>query len=397
VKAAIFDRHGPAREVLRVTEIDRPEPGPGQVRVRVRVSGVNPTDWKSRSGATPRPMDGFQIPHHDGAGEIDAVGPGVPPARVGQRVWVWLAAAGQRWGTAAQWTVVPQEQAVPLPDGASLDIGASLGVPALTAYRCLFTDGRVHSKNVLVAGGAGAVGHFAIELAKHDGGRVLATVSGPEKAALAGKAGADQVVNYRDSDAVDQVRSFAERFERVVEVALGANLSLDLAVADHQTVVVTYAAEPNDPALPVRACMTANVRRARRGCADRTAGAQVPARRDRSRARGRRGGCRRQDTHRHPLTAPPPTAPDLPHLWAIGDAVARLSICTIKLLQDSSVTVLGGGRVTRGGWGQILAGGLRRAGSEGCRKLPGGGAACGCPRPSPGGTPRLESQPDVGG
>ncbi|HKB30509.1 MAG TPA: zinc-binding dehydrogenase, partial [Streptosporangiaceae bacterium] len=197
-----------------MTEIDRPEPGPGQVRVRVRVSGVNPTDWKSRSGATPRPMDGFQIPHHDGAGEIDAVGPGVPPARVGQRVWVWLAAAGQRWGTAAQWTVVPQEQAVPLPDGASLDIGASLGVPALTAYRCLFTDGRVHSKNVLVAGGAGAVGHFAIELAKHDGGRVLATVSGPEKAALAGKAGADQVVNYRDSDAVDQVRSFAERFER---------------------------------------------------------------------------------------------------------------------------------------------------------------------------------------
>jgi NADPH2:quinone reductase len=259
VRAAIYDRTGPARDVLRVTEIDRPEPGPGQVRVRLRVSGVNPTDWKSRSGATPRPISGFQIPHHDGAGEIDAVGSGVDPGRVGQRVWVMMAAAGQPWGTAAQWTVGPAGQAVPLPGGASLDLGASLGVPAVTAHRCLFADGPVEGKNVLVAGGAGAVGHFAIELAKHSGARVLSTVSGPEKAALASKAGADQVVNYRDSDAVGQVRSFAERFDRVVEVALGANLALDLAVAGPETVIVTYASEATDPTLPVRACMTANV------------------------------------------------------------------------------------------------------------------------------------------
>ncbi len=273
MKAATYDRPGPAREVLRVTEINRPEPGPGQVRVRLRVSGVNPTDWKTRSGATARPVEGFQIPHHDGAGEIDAVGSGVDPGRVGQRVWVWLAAFGQRWGTAAQWTVVHGDQAVPLPDSASLDLGASLGVPAMTAYRCLFTDGPAPSKdrpepsndgpeprsNVLVAGGAGAVGHFAIELAKHSGARVLATVSGPEKAALAGKAGADRVVNYRDADAAGQVRSFAERFDRVVEVALGANLHLDLAVAGPGTVIVTYAAEATDPTLPLRACMTANV------------------------------------------------------------------------------------------------------------------------------------------
>ncbi len=259
MKAAIYDRPGSAREVLRVTDADRPEPGAGQVRVRLRVSGVNPTDWKTRSGGTPRPIDGFQIPHHDGAGEIDAVGPGVDHERIGQRVWIWMAAFGQPWGTAAQWTVVPAEQAMPLPDGTSLDLGASLGVPAMTAYRCLVTDGPVHRKNVLVAGGAGTVGHFAIELAKHAGARVLATVSGPEKAALASKAGADMVVNYRDNDAVGQVRSFAERFDRVVEVSLGANLSLDLAVAGPETVIVTYAAEASDPALPVRACMTANV------------------------------------------------------------------------------------------------------------------------------------------
>jgi NADPH2:quinone reductase len=257
VQAAIYDRPGAARDVLRMAEVDRPEPGPGEVRVRLRVSGVNPTDWKARSGATPRPLDGFQIPHHDGAGEIDAVGGGVDSARIGQRVWVWFAAL-RRWGTAAQWTVVPDSQAVALPDGASLDLGASLGVPAMTAHRCLFADGPVLRKTVLVAGGAGAVGHFAIELAKHAGARVLATVSGPQKAALAAKAGADRVVNYRDGDAAAQVSSFASRFDRIVEVALGANLALDLAVAGPGTVIVTYAAEPTDPVLPVRACMTAN-------------------------------------------------------------------------------------------------------------------------------------------
>jgi len=245
--------------VLRVEDVDRPEPGPGEVRVRVHVSGVNPTDCKGRSGATPRPIDGFQIPHHDGAGVIDAVGAGVRPGRVGQRVWVWFAAAGQRWGTAAEWTVVPERRAVPLPDGASLELGASLGVPAMTAHRCLFADGPVTGEAVLVAGGAGAVGHFAIELGKQAGARVVTTVSGPQKAELAAKAGADLVVNYREPDAADQIRSFAHPVSRVTEVALGANLALDLAVSGPDTVIVTYAAEPQDPALPVRACMTANV------------------------------------------------------------------------------------------------------------------------------------------
>src|SRR5690348_16906513 len=106
MRAALFDRHGAAREVLRVEDLERPEPGPGEMRVKVELSGINPTDWKSRSGATPRPMDGFQIPHHDGAGVIDAVGVGVDPGRIGQRVWLWQAAHGRRWGTAAEWTVV---------------------------------------------------------------------------------------------------------------------------------------------------------------------------------------------------------------------------------------------------------------------------------------------------
>jgi NADPH2:quinone reductase len=258
VKAALYDRYGPA-SILRVEELERPEPGPGEVRVRVQVSAVNPTDWKSRSGATPRPIDGFQIPHQDGAGVIDAVGDDVDPGRVGQRVWLWLAAAGRRWGTAAEWTVVPEQQAVPLPDGASFELGASIGVPAMTAHYCLFSDGPLSGKTVLVAGGAGAVGHYAIELATWGGAQVVTTVSSPEKAELARQAGAAHVVNYRDPGAADQIKAVAPRVDRVIEVALGANLALDLAVTGPGSVIVTYAAEPQDPVLPVRACMNANI------------------------------------------------------------------------------------------------------------------------------------------
>jgi NADPH:quinone reductase len=261
MRAALYDRYGPASEVLRVDDVETPEPGPGQVRVRIEASGINPTDWKSRSGATPRPIDGFQIPHHDGAGVIDAVGDGVDPARVGQRVWLWLAAAGSPWGTAAEWSVVPGEKAVPLPGSASAELGASLGVPAMTAHRCLFADGPIGGKTVLVAGGAGAVGHYAIELAKWAGARVVTTVSGPRKAELAAKAGADLVVNYREPGAEDEIRAFTADagVDRVVEVALGANLKLDLAVTANGAGIACYAAEPDDPALPVRACMTANL------------------------------------------------------------------------------------------------------------------------------------------
>ncbi len=259
MKAALYRTTGAAADVLAVEEVDRPEPGHGEVLVRIYASGINPTDYKARIGLTPRPIDGFQIPHHDGAGVIEAVGDGVDPARIGQRVWVWLAASGRRWGTAAEWTVVPERQAVPLPDNASFELGASLGVPAMTAHYCLFADGPIAGKTVLVAGGAGAVGHFAIQLTERAGARVIATVSGPEKAALAEQAGADLVVNYRDADAAARIRDFTPAVDRVVEVALGANLQLDLAVSHAGTVIVTYAAEPSDPVLPVRACMTANI------------------------------------------------------------------------------------------------------------------------------------------
>lgn len=260
MRAATYDRVGPAGEVLRVGDIERPEPGPGQVRVRLAVSGINPTDVKARGGSVPRPIDGFQIPHQDGAGHIDAVGAGVDPGRVGQPVWLWFAAAGSRFGTAAEWTVVPERQAVPLPPNASLELGAGLGVPAVTAAHCLFADGPLDGAAVLVAGGAGAVGHFAVELASRAGARVVSTVSKPWQADLARAAGAHHVVDYTDPDAAEQIRSFLTTgVDRVIEVAIGANLPLDLAVAGPAATIVSYAAAGADPALPVRACMTANV------------------------------------------------------------------------------------------------------------------------------------------
>ena len=258
MRAAVYESIGSASDVLRVEDVEQPSPGPGEVRVRIAFSGVNPTDWKSRSGVTARPIDGFQIPHQDGAGTIDAVGEGVDASRVGERVWVWLAAAGRKWGTAAEWSVVPAVHAVPLPDSASLELGASLGVPAMTAHRCLFADGSISGQTVLVAGGAGAVGHFAIELARRGGARVVTTVSSDEKAALASAAGADLVVNYRSPDAVSAIESFGP-VDRVVEVSLGANVDLDLAVLRPGGSIVCYAATGDDPTLPVRPCMNANL------------------------------------------------------------------------------------------------------------------------------------------
>ncbi len=257
--AAIYENSG-GSSVLRVHEVPTPDPGPEEVRVRVAVSGVNPTDWKTRKRAAP-PQGTFQIPNQDGAGTIDAVGAGVSPDRIGERVWVLLA-AHSRYGTAAEYTIVPADHAIPLPDHASFELGASLGVPALTASYCLNADGPLASQTVLVSGGAGAVGHAAIELARfEDAGHVIATVSGPEKAELARAAGANTVVNYRDHDVVDQIRAAVPYgIDQFVEVALDHNLELDIAVAAPHAVITSYAATEESVAhVPVRQLMGPNL------------------------------------------------------------------------------------------------------------------------------------------
>lgn len=242
MRAALYRRTGKARDVLVVEDVEPPETGRGDVRVRVAVSAVNPTDWKARSRSGTLGDLPFQVPGQDGAGVIEAVGADVDPARVGQRVWLYFAAWRRQWGTAAELCVLPAEQAVPLPDGAGLDLGASMGIPALTAHRCLFADGPLDGRTVLVAGGAGAVGHYAIELARWRGARVITTVSSDEKAELARAAGAHAVVNYREEDAAARIRAEApDGVDRIVEVALDRNLALDKEVAGDNAAIAAYA------------------------------------------------------------------------------------------------------------------------------------------------------------
>ncbi len=260
-------------DVLQLVEFPTPEPGPDEVRVRVVVSGVNPTDWKSRRGSAPGQALAFPevVPNQDGAGVVEALGEGVDSLRVGQRVWLWEAAWQRANGTAEEQVVLPLRHVVALPDNASMDLGASLGVPAITAHRCLtvaesfpakLSPGALVGRTILVAGGAGAVGHAAIQLAKWAGATVIATVSGAAKGDLARLAGADHVVNYKEQDASSTIRSFAPLgVDVVVEVAVGVNQELDKEVCAPGATVAVYATNGGDEVtLKVRDHMTRNTR-----------------------------------------------------------------------------------------------------------------------------------------
>lgn len=248
MRAAWYEQKGAAKDVINVGETNAPEPGDGEVLVRVHLSGVNPSDTKNRSGwaggdAMPFPR---VILHQDGAGVIEAVGAGVPASRVGERVWIYEATWRRASGTAAEYTVVPDKNAVRLPDGVDFATGASLGVPAMTAHRCLFADGSIEDQTILVAGGAGAVGHSAIQLAKWGGARrVIATVSTGEQAEIARAAGADHVINYKTEDVAARVKEVtggqgSGAVDRVVEVAFVPNMRANLALLKPNGTISTY-------------------------------------------------------------------------------------------------------------------------------------------------------------
>jgi NADPH2:quinone reductase len=244
MKAAFYERLGPARDVLQVGELPDPLPAPGEVRVRLQWSGVNPSDVKSRSGlrggAMPFPR---VIPHSDGMGVIDILGAGVAASRLGQRVWTWNAAWGRPHGTACEWVCLPQAQAVQLPPGVDGEVGACLGIPALTALHAVLMDGGVAGKTVFVAGGAGAVGHYAVQMASQLGGaRVLTSVSTPEKATLARAAGADDVVMYKTEPLVDRVAELTggRGVDRIIELDLGVNAAADLEMLRPNGECVVY-------------------------------------------------------------------------------------------------------------------------------------------------------------
>ena len=252
MRAAYYELNGPAREVLRVADVETPQAGRGEVRVRLRTSGVNPSDVKSRAGLTRKIAFPRVIPHSDGAGEIDAVGEGVSPARVGERVWVWNGQWRRPFGTAAEWIVLPSEQAVRLPANVTMEAGACLGIPAYTGYQGVLLARAKEGSTVLVAAGAGAVGHYAIQFAKKRKATVITTVSSPAKAEIARAAGADHVIDYKREDVGERVMAITAKrgVDAVIEMDLAANARLLPTVLAPNGVVAVYGSGAAEASIP---------------------------------------------------------------------------------------------------------------------------------------------------
>ncbi|MEL7254365.1 MAG: NADPH:quinone reductase [Pseudomonadota bacterium] len=244
MRAICYDSFGAAQDVLSLKDFDTPEPGPGEVRVRLSYSGVNPSDAKARAGLRPgvtKPPFPQVIPHSDGAGVIEALGQGVNPARMGQPVWVFNGQWQRAFGTAADSITLPADQAIPLPDGITAEVGASLGIPGLTAAQTVFGGGDVTGQTLLVSGGAGAVGHNAVQLAAWGGAHVIAT-SGANAMDDVRAAGAAHVFDYADPDLAAKIMDAtkAQGIDRAIEVEFGQNASLLAEVMRPLGTIATY-------------------------------------------------------------------------------------------------------------------------------------------------------------
>lgn len=242
MKAVWYDELGPAREVLQHGELDTPDAGPGEVRVKLEASGVNPADVKRRGQGTYGMEFPRIVPNSDGAGIVDQVGEGADEALLGQRVWLFNGQRGRAFGTAAEYIALDAWLVAPLPDSLSFAEGACLGIPCMTAHRNVFADGPVAGKTVLVTGGAGAVGHYAVQWANRGGATVIATVSSDDKADHAKAGGAHHTVDYRDDDAARQILDLTDGagVDRIVEVDLAANLNLSTKVLRNTGMISTY-------------------------------------------------------------------------------------------------------------------------------------------------------------
>jgi NADPH:quinone reductase len=253
MKAVWYEQLGPADKVLQFGELPDPQPGRSEVRIAVRGSGVNPIDVKKRLGGRGQMTSSRIVPHFDGAGVIDAVGEGVDANRIGERVWFYEAQWERDFGAAAEFVTLPAHLAVPLPENVDFDAGACLGIPALTAYGAVLADGNVSGQTILVTGGAGSVGRYAVQFAKLSGACVITTVSNDEKAALASTAGADEVLNYKTTNVADRVLELTngKGVDRVVEVEFGGNLATNLSAVRIGGTIASYASQAvPEPKLP---------------------------------------------------------------------------------------------------------------------------------------------------
>ena len=254
MKAAWYTSFGPAEEVLIIGELKTPEPEPGEVKIRVYASGVNPSDTKKRLGANPALLDdGPVIPNSDGAGEIVSVGEGVSSSRVGERVWVYNAQYGRRLGTSAEYVCLPSDYANMLPESADYNAGAMMGIPAMTSHRCVFADGSVGGQTLLVTGGAGRVGYYAIQWAKEYGATVISTASSDASREQCNNAGADLVVGHPSDESVSKILDHTDgkKIDRIIEGDFGANLLPVLEVLKTGGTIATYSSMTDmNPSIP---------------------------------------------------------------------------------------------------------------------------------------------------
>lgn len=262
MRAAYYEQNGSAREVLRVAEVETPQAGPGEVRVKLSHSGVNPSDVKSRQGATRKIAWPRVIPHSDGAGVIDQLGDGIAKSRLGERVWVWNGQWKRAFGTAAEFIALPAAQAVKLPDKVSFEAGACLGIPAMTAIHAVALAAADKGSTLLIAGGAGSVSQYAIQFAKALGATVLTTISSPEKALAAREAGADHTIDYRREDVGERVMELTGKrgVDAVIEMDLAANAKLIPFVLRPKGSVIVYGTGAPMVSLPAFFCLTQSIR-----------------------------------------------------------------------------------------------------------------------------------------
>src|SRR5882724_588852 len=259
MRAAHYEKNGSAKDVLHVGEVETPNPGPGEVRIRLKTSGVNPSDVKTRAGLARKIVFPRVIPHSDGAGEIDAVGQGVAKSRISERVWTWNGQWKRPFGTAAEYITLPQIQAVKLPGAISFEAGACLGIPALTAWHAIDIAGTTKGTTLLIAGGAGAVAHYAIQFAKARGATVITTISSPEKAKIAHEAGADHTINYKQENVVERVMALTKGgVDAVIELDLTANAGLLPGVLRPHGTLVVYGTGPQVQ-FPGSFCLVNNI------------------------------------------------------------------------------------------------------------------------------------------
>ncbi len=262
MKAIQFSQAGAARDVLNLVEIDPVQPGSDDVLIRVAYSAVNPTDVKRRGSGRELGTLSVITPNNDGAGVIEAVGANIDPARTGQKVWIFGAQAGRAGGTAAEYCTLPAWMAVPIPDGATLLDGACLGVPAVTAHYGIYSDGPVEGQWILVSGGGGRVGAYAVQMAKLGGAKVIATGSKADGLAYATALGADHVINYRDEDVTARVLEITNGrgVDRVSEVAFGANISMLPKIVVQNGMVTSYSSDAiAEPTMPFLDFMFKNI------------------------------------------------------------------------------------------------------------------------------------------